>query len=311
MQAAGLGRSGPAGKRPLRASRDTLDAPDASGACKKRHGRAVTPVRGSGGKTGDMPEKGANGPGRTAGRPRKTAAPPEKPAKPPPAPAAGGRACNRRAGGPEGPRAAPPAAPETGPETARAGPPARGERTGSDRPRPACPDAGAAPCMGRCKKNGRRRWEKTEMPEQGRKDGERAGPCARRYSCQAASVNVRAGEAPRSEHPSPLVEREVGVTRMEPRSQRWLKTSTISRPRRESCRCRLSSRLSSRASISSWTRAAAVVTPRRHSPLAAGQSQPQGGVGLAGAAGAYGDDVVPARGEPLGRNTPCAPPVQA
>ena len=70
----------------------------------------------------------------------------------------------------------------------------------------------------------------------------------------------------------------------------------------------LSSRLSPRASISSWTRAAAVLTPRRHSPLAGGQSQPQGRVGLAGA---YGDDVFTARGEPPGRNTPCAPPVQA
>ena len=91
---------------------------------------------------------------------------------------------------------------------------------------------------------------------------------------------------------------------MEPRSQRWLKTSTISRPRRESCSGSLSSRLSSRASISSWTRAAAVLTPHRHSPLAGGQAQPQGRVGLAGAAGAYGDDVFTARGEPPGRNTP-------
>ena len=94
---------------------------------------------------------------------------------------------------------------------------------------------------------------------------------------------------------------------MEPRSQRWLKTSTISRPRRESCSGSLSSRLSSRASISSWTRAAAVLTPHRHSPLAGGQAQPQGRVGLAGAAGAYGDDVVTARGEPPGKRTPCAP----
>ena len=85
---------------------------------------------------------------------------------------------------------------------------------------------------------------------------------------------------------------------MEPRSQRWLKTSTISRPRRESCSGSLSSRLSSRASIGSWTRAAAVLTPHRHSPLAGGQARPQGRVGLAGAAGAYGDDVVTARGEP-------------
>ena len=95
---------------------------------------------------------------------------------------------------------------------------------------------------------------------------------------------------------------------MEPRSQRWLNTSksgsapvgdrgtnpnssTISRLRRDSCRRRFSRRLSSLASISSWTRAAAVLTPHRHHALAGGQSQTQGRVGLAGAAGAYGDDV--------------------
>ena len=38
-------------------------------------------------------------------------------------------------------------------------------------------------------------------------------------------------------------------------------SSMISRPRRESCGCRVSRRLSSLASISSWTRAAAVVKP--------------------------------------------------
>ena len=144
-----------------------------------------------------MPENGANGPGRTGGgprkiadRPRKTASPPEKPAKPPPPAGAGRGACNRRAGGPEGPRAAPPEGLPAAPEAARAEPPARGERTGSDRPRPAGPDTGNAPGGGRSKnreknKNGRR--------EQGLKGGERAGPCAWRYSCQVASVNVRAG----------------------------------------------------------------------------------------------------------------------
>ena len=105
-----LGRSGPTGKRPLRATTDTLGTPAASGACK-RHKGGKTPARGSGGKTGDMRENGASGPGRTAGRPRKMAAPPEKPAKPPPAAGAGERACNRRAGGPEGPLGFPPAAP--------------------------------------------------------------------------------------------------------------------------------------------------------------------------------------------------------
>ena len=68
-------------------------------------------------------------------------------------------------------------------------------------------------------------------------------------------------------------------------------SSTISRLRRDSCRRRFSRRLSSLASISSWTRAAAVLTPHRHHALAGGQSQTQGRVGLAGAAGAYGDDV--------------------
>ena len=99
------------------------------------------------------------------------------------------------------------------------------------------------------------------------------------------------------------------MTRKEPRSQRWLKTSKsssapvrdrgtkpsssmMSRLSRVSCRCRLSRRLSSLASISSWTRAA-VVNPHRHSPLAGGQAQSQGDVGLAGAAVSDGDVVLP------------------
>ena len=188
MQAAGLGRSGPAGKRPLRASRGALDAADASGACQ-RHGRAATPVRGSGGKTEDMPEKGANGPGRTAGRPRKmagrprkTAAPPKKPAKPPPAAGAGGRACNQRAGGPEGSRATPPegppeglpAAPETAPKPSERSP-RPGEKDPDRQPR-AGTGAGVRTKTG----GGRRRREKTEMQQQNQ--GETPGPCAWRYS---------------------------------------------------------------------------------------------------------------------------------
>ena len=100
------------------------------------------------------------------------------------------------------------------------------------------------------------------------------------------------------------------VTRMEPRSQRWLKTSKRSsapvrdrgtKPgssmirifRRESCLCKFSSRLSSRASIISWTRAAAAVKPTDN-PLwqaARPRPSPQSDVGLAGAAVADGDDV--------------------
>ena len=215
----------------------------------------------------------------------------------PPGPAGG-----RATGGPEGLKAR--GQPRRQRRRPPRKPPGRSPRPGEKEPAqtgrgrrgrtPATPQAGAGARTGKRTKTGggRRRREKTEMRQ--RTQGERAGPCAWRYSCQVASVNVRA----RSEHPGPLVEREVGVTRMEPRSQRWLKTSTISRPRRESCSGSLSSRLSSRASISSWTRAAAVLTPHRHSPLAGGQARPQGRVGLAGAAGAYGDDVVTARGEP-------------
>ena len=103
--------------------------------------------------------------------------------------------CNRRAGRPEGPRAAPQAALETAPETARAETPARGERPGSDSPRPARPDTGNAPCRGRGKnKNGRRRRrrrEKTEMQEPGQKQGESAGPCAWRYSHRAEGLQER------------------------------------------------------------------------------------------------------------------------
>ena len=94
------------------------------------------------------------------------------------------------------------------------------------------------------------------------------------------------------------------VTRMDPRSQRWLKTSksssapvgdrgtkpsssTMSRLSRVSCRCRLSRRLSSLASISSWTRAA--VNP---TDIPRWQAQSQGDVGLAGAAVSDGDDVL-------------------
>ena len=63
-------------------------------------------------------------------------------------------------------------------------------------------------------------------------------------------------------------------------------SSTISRPRGESCRCKLSSRLSSRASISGGE-------AHGHPPLAGGQAQSQGDMGLARAAVADGDDVVP------------------
>ena len=62
---------------------------------------------------------------------------------------------------------------------------------------------------------------------------------------------------------------------------------------RANCRCRLSSRRSSLASMSSWTRAAAVCEAHGHSFLAGGQAQAQGDVGLAGAAISDSDHVLP------------------
>ena len=70
-------------------------------------------------------------------------------------------------------------------------------------------------------------------------------------------------------------------------------SSMISSLRRASCRCRLSSRRSSLASMSSWTRAAAGGKAYGHSLLAGGQAQAQGHVGLAGATVADGDDILP------------------
>ena len=60
-------------------------------------------------------------------------------------------------------------------------------------------------------------------------------------------------------------------------------SSTINRLSRESCLCRFGIRASFLASISSWARAGAVVNPTDHSPLAGGEAQSQGDVGLAGA----------------------------
>ena len=59
-------------------------------------------------------------------------------------------------------------------------------------------------------------------------------------------------------------------------------SSMISRLRRDSCNCKLSSRFSSLASISSWTKAGGEA--HGHSALAGGQVKPQCHVGLAGAA---------------------------
>ena len=58
------------------------------------------------------------------------------------------------------------------------------------------------------------------------------------------------------------------------------------------CFCRRSSRRSSRASIISWTKAAAVVKPTDEALLAGGQPEAQGDMGLAGAARPEGDDVL-------------------
>ena len=148
------GKEGGAGRRAgvVRTHRETASAGHQGRAGHPRrlrsvqsHGGDKTPVGGSGGKTGDVRENGADWPGRTAGRPgemadrpRKTAAPPEKPAKPPPAAGAGRGACDRRAGGPEDPLGFPPEGPLEGlraaPETPGTEPPARGERRGPDSP---------------------------------------------------------------------------------------------------------------------------------------------------------------------------------
>ena len=90
------------------------------------------------------------------------------------------------------------------------------------------------------------------------------------------TVRQRAGEAFRAKYFGPLIEGQVGgdqdgapvVALAEDLEEQFRSgggqggtkpnSSMISRFRRESCLCRLSSRRSSRASISSWTRAAAV-----------------------------------------------------
>ena len=121
-------------------------------------------------------------------------------------------------------------------------------------------------------------------------------------------VQQGSGEPLRAEHVGPLGKRQVGgyedgaplVALAEdleeqfsasPGSGTKPNSSMISRLRRDSCHCRLSSRRSSRASISSWTRAAAEA--HRHAPLAGSQSQPEGHMGLAGAAISDDDDVLP------------------
>ena len=71
-------------------------------------------------------------------------------------------------------------------------------------------------------------------------------------------------------------------------------SSMISRLSRDGCFCRLSSRLSSRASISSCTRPAAVVKPTDIPLLTGGQAQTEGHMGLAGAAVSDGDDILAA-----------------
>ena len=110
----------------------------------------------------------------------------------PPGPAGG-----RATGGPEGLKA------RGQPRRPRRKPPGRSPRPGEKDPAqtgrgrrgrtPATPQAGAGARTGKRTKTGggRRRREKTEMRQ--RTQGEIAGPCAWRYSCQVASVNVRAG----------------------------------------------------------------------------------------------------------------------
>ena len=113
----------------------------------------------------------------------------------PPGPAGG-----RATGGPEGLKAR--GQPRRQRRRPPRKPPGRSPRLGEKEPAqtgrgrrgrtPATPQAGAGARTGkRTKTGGGRRREKTEMRQQ--TQGERAGPCAWRYSCQVASVNVRAG----------------------------------------------------------------------------------------------------------------------
>ena len=113
----------------------------------------------------------------------------------PPEPAGG-----RATGGPEGLKAR--GQPRRQRRRPPRKPPGRSPRPGEKEPAqtgrgrrgrtPATPQAGAGARTGkRTKTGGGRRREKTEMRQ--RTQGERAGPCAWRYSCQVASVNVRAG----------------------------------------------------------------------------------------------------------------------
>ena len=144
------------------------------------------PVRGYGRKTGDMRENRANGPGKTAAPPGKTAARPEK--------RQNGCRPLRRAGGcatgrPEGLKARgqsrkPPRKPrERSPRLGEKGPAQTDRGRGPDTGRsPAMPRAGAGAGVKTKTGGGPRRREKTEMQEQGRKQGERASPCAWRYS---------------------------------------------------------------------------------------------------------------------------------
>ena len=68
----------------------------------------------------------------------------------------------------------------------------------------------------------------------------------------------------------------------------------ISRLRRESCRWRLSSRLSFRGLHQLVAQGGGRRESHGHPALAGGQAQSQGDVGLAGAAVADGDDILPA-----------------
>ena len=125
-------------------------------------------------------------------------------------------------------------------------------------------------------------------------------------------VKQSAGEPLGAEYVGPLVEGQVGgdqdgapfVALAEdleeefriPVVERGTKpnSSMMRSLRRASCRCRLSSRRSSLASMTArGPGPAAVGEAYGHSLLAGGQAQTQGHVGLAGATVADGDDILP------------------
>ena len=180
----GWGGSGPTGKRPLRASRDTLDAPDASGACKKAMEGTQRLYAALGAKQRICRKKGRTGRGeRRAGRekrrPRRKS---RQNRRRPPGPAEG-----RATGGPEGLKAR--GQPRRQRRRPARKPPERGPRPGEKEPaqtgrgRPARTPAPPLAWAG-VKKTGGAAGRK-------RKCGNRGGKTAREPARAPGAIHVR------------------------------------------------------------------------------------------------------------------------